>query len=397
MGRLAEAKAVGMQRVMIIGNLPEALLLFWGTLLDHLVSCGYMVRVCAPPMKETVRSALEGKSVAVGEIPMDRTGLNPLRDLRYLLALWRMMRVFRPDIVLNYTIKPNLYGSLAARFAGVPVTASVVTGLGYAFTAGGGAGRVLLQRFLLGFYRVALRSNATVFFLNEDDRTLLLAERAVSPDQARRIPGAGVDTRRFEVLPLPGKPVFLMIARLLVDKGVREYAAAARWVRAKYPQAEFRLAGWLDENPACIPQCELDQWVKSGDIQFLGRLDDVRPALSGCAVYVLPSYREGMPQTVLEALASGRAVITTDAPGCRESIVDEVEGLLVPVRNVEVLARAMERMILDPSLTVRMSGAARVRAEALFDAGKVASSIAAALECGGGTGRRRSDGQGVGS
>ncbi len=370
-----------MKRVMIIGNLPEALLLFWGTLLDRLVSAGNVVGVCAPPMAGPVRKALAAKGVSIREIPMDRTGLNPLRDVLYWLALWRAMRAFKPDAVLNYTIKPNLYGSLAARAAGVPVTASVVTGLGYAFTEGGGYGRSLLRRFLVWLYRLALRKNTAVFFLNSDDKAVLLAERAVKPGQVRRLPGAGVDTGRFVAMPLPGKPVFLMIARLLADKGVREYAAAARRLRRVYPESEFRLVGWLDENPACIDQAELDAWITAGDIQFLGRLEDVRPALAGCAVYVLPSYREGMPQTVLEALAVGRPVITCDVPGCRESIQDGVEGFLVAPRDVDSLVGAMQRMITAPGLVEKMGRAARKRAEALFDARSVADVIQGELGC----------------
>jgi glycosyltransferase involved in cell wall biosynthesis len=288
---------------------------------------------------------------------------------------------FHPDAVLNYTIKPNLYGSLAARSLSVPVTVSILTGLGYAFIPGGGTTRLILRRFLLGFYRLALRRNTTVFFLNADDQALLLAEKAVRPEQARNLPGSGVDTARFSATPPPTRPIFLMIARLLVDKGVREYAAAAREVRSRHPGAEFRLAGWLDENPACIRQTELDDWTKSGDIQFLGRLDDVRPALAECAVYVLPSYREGMPQTVLEALASGRAVITTDAPGCRESITDGIEGLIVPARDPRALAQAMERLIAAPETVCVMGRAARLRAEKVFEASGIAHRVAEELGC----------------
>ena len=368
-----------MKRVMIIGNLPEALLLFWGALLERLVSAGHAVRVCAPPMNEATRTALHACGVSVMEIPMDRTGLNPWRDLRYGLALRRAMRAFRPDSVLTYTIKPNLYGSLAARLARVPMTASVVTGLGYAFTPGAGIQRHLLRRFLIGFYRLAFRRNHSVFFLNADDKALLLDEKAVRPEQAAQVPGSGVNTARFSVTPLPDHPVFLMIARLLTDKGVREYAAAARQVRSRHPGIEFHLVGWLDENPACIRQTELDEWIASGDICFLGRLDDVRPALAACTVYVLPSYREGMPQTVLEALASGRPVITTDAPGCRESIVDGVEGFIVPARNAQALTAAMERFIGHPDRLRTMGNAARRRAETQFDAERIARRIAERL------------------
>jgi glycosyltransferase involved in cell wall biosynthesis len=180
-----------------------------------------------------------------------------------------------------------------------------------------------------------------------------------------------VDLASFAMAPLPLQPHFLLIARFLGDKGVREYSQAAQRIRALYPQAQFSLVGWIDENPDAIAQAELDAWIKADTLNYLGRLTDVRQALASCNVFVLPSYREGIPRTVLEAMAMGRAVITTDAPGCRETVIDGDNGFLVPIQSVKALADAMARFITDPTLAERMGQRGRQLAEDKYDVHKV--------------------------
>ena len=211
-----------------------------------------------------------------------------------------------------------------------------------------------------------------MFFQNPDDEALF-REFQLLPETVPStvVNGSGVDVAEYSVAPLPDKPCFLLIARLLGDKGVREYAQAAQLVKAVYPEAVFRLVGWIDDNPDAITQRELDQWVGSGLLEFLGRLDDVRPAISDCSVYVLPSYREGTPRTVLEAMAMGRAVITTDAPGCRETVVDGDNGFLVPVKDVNALADAMIKMVATSGLAASMGERSRRIAEEKYDVHKV--------------------------
>jgi glycosyltransferase involved in cell wall biosynthesis len=196
--------------------------------------------------------------------------------------------------------------------------------------------------------------------------------------------GSGVDISEYAVAPLPTMgdvPTarFLLIARLLGDKGIREYAQAAAIVKAKYPQVQFDLVGWIDDNPNAIQQHELDSWVNEGVFNFLGRLADVQPAIAACSVYVLPSYREGTPRTVLEAMAMGRPIITTDAPGCRETVIDGYNGYLVPVKAVEELASAMEKFILNPELIVSMGAASRTLAEKKFDVHSVNQAMLQAM------------------
>jgi glycosyltransferase involved in cell wall biosynthesis len=216
-----------------------------------------------------------------------------------------------------------------------------------------------------------------VFFQNPDDLALFQERGILQPHTpVCVVNGSGVDVASFAVRPLPaaalaGAVRFLFIGRLLGDKGVREYAQAARLLKRSHPQVQCALVGWIDSNPNAISQAELDGWVADGSIEFLGRLADVRPAIEACSVYVLPSYREGTPRTVLEAMAMGRAVITTDAPGCRETVVDGDNGFLVPVHSVDALAEAMARFITDPTLAARMGQRGRQLAEEKYDVHKV--------------------------
>lgn len=360
---------------LLIASYPDSLLNFRGPLLDALLTHGLAVHVAAPdmPLGSPLRQQLEARGLQVHDIPLRRTGMNPLADLATLLHLWRLMRRIRPDHVLGYTIKPVIYGSLAARLAGVPRRFALITGLGYAFTgqqAGGLRGRLraLIQRL----YGLALGGTHKAFFQNPDDEALFRSLGILRPaTPSCVVNGSGVDVAQFAVSPLPAAPRFLLIARLLGDKGVREYVEAARRVRARHPEAQFALVGWVDENPDAIKQAELDAWVAEGVVEYLGRLKDVRPAIADCSVYVLPSYREGTPRTVLEAMAMGRAIITTDAPGCRETVVDGDNGFMVPVKAVDELAAAMLRFVEQPQLAAHMGSRSRQIAEEKYDVHRV--------------------------
>lgn len=348
------------KRLLLIGNFPDSLLTFRGALIQAFLKKGLVVHVAAPdlPMGSRVRSELEAMGAHVHELPMRRTGTNPLAELRLLLSMYRLVRRIKPAWSLAYTVKPAIYGSICAWLAGVPNRFALITGLGYAFQ--GGEGRRRVRAAVRAMYSVALRTASCVFFQNPDDEALfrttgILAERT----RTCILSGSGVGIRHFDVVPFPKALSFLMIARLLGDKGVREYVEAARQVKQLHPHVRFDLVGWIDENPDSVTAEELDGWVRSGVINFLGRLGDVRPAITDCSVYVLPSYREGTPRTVLEAMAMGRGVITTDAPGCRETVNDGENGFLVPVKNADELARAMLRFIDTPDLVSRMGAESR--------------------------------------
>lgn len=359
---------------LLVASFPDSLIQFRGPLIEALLESGNDVHVAVPDLAPggEVAVALANMGVRVHGIPLQRTGLNPITDLRLLLSLVALMLRHRPRFVLSYTIKPVIYGSIAAWLVGVKHRFALVTGLGYAFTGTASGKRALLRRLIQSLYRFALKRTHRVFFQNPDDQALFRELGLLShATPSSVVNGSGVDVAEYSVAPLPDRPCFLLIARLLGDKGVREYAQAAQIVKAVYPEVVFRLVGWIDDNPDAITQRELDQWVDSGFLEFLGRLGDVRPAISDCSVYVLPSYREGTPRTVLEAMAMGRAVITTDAPGCRETVVDGDNGFLVPVKDVDALAAAMMKMIDTPGLAASMGERSRRIAEEKYDVHKV--------------------------
>lgn len=364
--------AAGGQTVLVLGGYAPSLVTFRGSLLRSMVERGHRVVACAPEASAEVRDALAAMGVSYREVPFKRAGVRPDQDLHALGALVALFREIRPDIILSYTIKPVIWGLLAARLARVPRRFAMITGLGYAFVSEGRKARIV-GALVRRLYRLSLRGADRVFFQNPDDRALFERLRLVrGPEHSVVINGSGVEVDLYRPTPLPdGAPSFLLIGRLLGDKGVREYVEAARIVRACHPEAVFRIAGWIDENPTTISQQELSSWVEEGVIEFLGRLDDVRPAIASSSVYVLPSYREGTPRTVLEAMAMGRAVVTTDAPGCRETVQDGVNGFLVPVRDAASLAGAMERFILEPRLLETMGREARRIAEEKYDVRKV--------------------------
>jgi glycosyltransferase involved in cell wall biosynthesis len=359
-------------KVLLIASYCDSVVKFRGPLIAAMLANGCEVHVAAPRIKDSpqVRATIEAKGAFVHDFPVRRTGTNPVADARMLLALFLLMRKLRPDATLPYTLKPVVYGTVAAWFAGVPRRFALVTGLGYAFT---GSRRGLIKQTVTTLYRFALARATKVFFQNPDDNRHFRESGILPP----RVPsvvlnGSGVDVDEYAIEPVPKGPTkFLLIGRLLGDKGVREYVEAARRIRLARPEASFGLVGWIDENPDAIAQAELDAWIAEDLIEFEGQLADVRPALADCSVYVLPSYREGTPRTVLEAMAMGRPIITTDAPGCRETVVDGDNGFLVPVRSVDALVLAMLRFIDDPRLAPRMGARSRRIAEDKYDVKKV--------------------------
>lgn len=355
--------------VVVAGAYPASLVGFRGPLLRAIADGGRSVVAVASERDDLVERELSAMHVEFRTVPLRRTGVNPIADVWTVLSFYRLLRATRPRVFLGYTAKPVIYGTLAAWLARVPARYALVTGLGYAFGEHRTWRQRLLGRLVASLYRVALSRATKVFFQNADDEALFRSLRLVPA----RVPtvvvnGSGVDTTSFVPAPAPAGAVsFLMVARLLGSKGVREYVAAASAVRLQHPHIAFRLAGWIDPGPDAVREAELGAWIDSGAIEFLGKLADVRPAIAQCSVFVLPSYREGTPRSVLEAMAMARAIITTDVPGCRQTVADGVNGLLVPARSAGELAEAMTTFIADPMLAVQMGRRSREIAEARYD------------------------------
>jgi glycosyltransferase involved in cell wall biosynthesis len=349
---------------------------FRAGLIRGLQEAGYRVVALAP--RDPWSDRLAGLGVEFHPIEMDRKGLSPVGDLRLLGRYRRALRRLRPDAFLAYTAKPNVWGSLAAQSLGIPVLNNV-SGLGTAFIRGGWLGRLVAS-----LYRLAFRRSATIFFQNEEDRDLFVSRRIVAAEKARLLPGSGIDTARFSPAAAApeGRPfAFLMIARLLRDKGVGEYVEAARRVRKDWPETRFRLLGFLDaDNRTAFSRSQLEAWVAEGLIDYLGASDDVRPAIADADCVVLPSYREGLPRTLLEAAAMGKPLIATDVPGCRQIVRHEVDGLLCRARDAGSLAAAMIGMLRSPAeRRAEWGRAARTIVEAEYDEKIVVERYLAAL------------------
>lgn len=368
-------------KFLIISSFIPSVLNFRGKLLESIQQQGLEIHIIAPDVAlfKTEQQKLEGLGYYIHEVPMQRTGTNPIADLKTLRAMYNIIKKIKPDYVLSYTIKPVIYGTLAAWLAKVPHRFALITGLGYAFqNVEHGSKRSFFQKIVHGLYQQALSHSDKVFFQNPDDLKLFQDLKLLQPNLPTVVVnGSGVNVTDFNVLPFPvntqNKPKlsFLLIARLLGDKGVREYAEAAKLIKQQHPEVEFHLVGWIDENPAAIQQQELDTWIADARLKYWGKLSDVRPAIAESSIYVLPSYREGTPRTVLEAMAMGRAIITTDAPGCRETVIQDENGFLVEVKSVSSLVNAMEEFINNPALIEQMGQRSREIALNKYDVHQV--------------------------
>ena len=331
---------------------------------EALLGDGHRVTVLAPP--DDAVSELEGLGCHMRPLEMSVKGLNPLEDMKLQRRFKRVFREERPDVVLSYTIKNNIFGARAARAVGVPFLPNV-TGLGTAFLSG-----KLLRTVTEQLYRRSFSTLPTVFFQNEDDRDLFYDRSMVRVDQARLLPGSGINLVRFAPAAMPtteGAPIFLMIARLLRDKGVLEFVDAARQIKARHPKARFQLLGAAgSENRSAIDRATVDAWIAEGAVEYLGTTSDVRPAIAAASCVVLPSYREGAPRTLIEAAAMARPVITTDVPGCRAVVDRDISGFLCEVRSAESLAAAIERFLALPSEAQQAMGqAGRAKMEREYD------------------------------
>ncbi len=304
------------------------------------------------------------------ELPLSRSGRNLVNELRSFLALIQLFRRVRPSIVQLVTIKPVLYGGVAAQLTRVPAMVAAISGLGSVFVDRSASARLGLTRHLVqGAYRLALRHrNSAVIFQNPADRAALFSISAVQEGQDRLIRGSGVDLASCPCLEEPeGIPVVTIAARLLRDKGVREFVEAARLLRERGLSCEFRLIGAPDRgNPTTITREELEAWRKEGIVSLLGYREDIAAQYAASHLVCLPSYREGLPKSLVEAAACGRAVVTTDVPGCRDAIEPGVSGLLVPPRDSLALADAIEELLVDPERRRAMGAAGRRLAEREF-------------------------------
>lgn len=364
------------QRIIVFGSYAPSLINFRGRLIATLKARGHEVFALAPDMSEEISAQLRALGAEPIEVQLRRGSLDPRIAWRSARDLRRVFEAVRPDTVIAYTISPILLAASAARAVGARFM-PLVTGLGIAFLEGRRPKQVLVRLAATIMYRRAFNKASMAFFQNESDRSDFLRSHVLP----RRLPtailaGSGVDLQKHEPQPVPDGVVFLMMARFLRYKGVLTYGAAVARLKREHPHVRFLLAGWIDRSPDAISQEELDEIV-AGGVECLGKLDDVRPALAQCTVYVHPSKSEGISRSILEAMAAGRAILTTDAPGCRETVDEGVNGLLVPPADVDALEQAMRRFIADPALAARMGERSRRIAEEIYDVDKVNAAMIA--------------------
>ena len=352
-------------RVAIVINTSWNIWNFRASLVRALQAAGHEVLAIAPPDDYSARLETELGCRFV-PILMENKGTNPLQDAALTRRFYQIYKREKPDVVLHYTIKPNIYGSIAAKLAGVP-SINNVSGLGTVFII-----KNFVSKVALGLYQFAFRFPQKVFFQNSDDRQLFLDHNLIRREITDLLPGSGVDTDRFRPASQFTRQtpfVFLMVARVLYEKGVVEYFEAAKVIRAAVPGTRVQLLGGLDEAGGVgVPRATFEEWLKSGDIEYLGRSDDVAAHLHRADCVVLPSYREGTPKTLLEAAAVGKPLVTTDVPGCRETVVDGHNGYLCQVRSGADLATKMLQVLRLSEVDLQQMGqASRHLAETKFD------------------------------
>ncbi|WP_244815437.1 glycosyltransferase family 4 protein [Caballeronia sp. Lep1P3] len=331
-------------RIALVCNTAWAIYTYRRGVLRMLTERGAQVTIIAP-RDRTFEPLIEMGCRCV-ELPIASKGTNPRDDMKTLMALYREYRATRPHLVFHYTIKPNIYGSFAARLARVPSIA-VTTGLGYVFIQHSRTAQIAKR-----LYRFAFRFPREVWFLNRDDHQAFVDQKLLAhPDRARRLHGEGVDLDDFALAPLPRREdfVFILIGRLLWDKGVAEYVEAARRLRKRYPHARFQLLGPVGvDNPSAISRTDVQDWERENIVEYLGEANDVRPLVAAADCVVLPSYREGVPRTLMEASAMGRPIVATDVPGCREVVEHGLNGFLCEVKSADSLEQQLERMLSLP-------------------------------------------------
>ena len=370
-----------MKKILIIDSNAYSVLNFRYHLVKRLREKNWLVIVCAPLIDYPIDTKKRFKELGVKFFPikLKNTSLNIFSDIQAMIHLYQLIKAEQPNLILNYNIKPLLYGSLVAWFSHVKHIYSNITGLGYLFIDNSLKCR-LLRFFIKPLYRLALKVNKNVFFQNEDDLKLFVNSKLVHKAKTILLQGSGVDLDYFSVLPFPKICSFLFAGRLITHKGIHEYIKASEYLKRKYPYVSFKLAGKCHTNPASLNQQDIDSLVERGLVDYLGFQKDIRSVLSNTYVFVLPSYREGTSHAVLEAMSTGRPIITTDAPGCRNTVENGVNGYLVPIKNVDALIKTMEQFILKPHLIKKMGAESRRIAEAKYDVHKVNALILKVIE-----------------
>lgn len=362
--------------VALITSQAHSLSNFRGPLIGQMIARGRTVYALAPDHDNNSREKLAEIGAIAVDFSMSRTGMNPVRDFADVVQLVLLLKKLSPEIILSYAMKPVIYGTIAAFLVGIPRRFALVAGLGHAFAQSSSFKQRVGRLITKGLLTLAFKLCEGVIFQNEDDRDEFVSRGHLNKAKTMRTNGTGVDLEKFPHLPFPSGPItFLMAARLIRPKGVIEFAEAAKLIKAISPSTHFILLGGLDSNPEGLTQCEVEQLVRSADLEWAGHVDDVTPYFRRSHVFVLPSYyREGVPRAAQEALAFGRAIITTDNVGCRETVTEDT-GIIVPIKDVQALVFAMKQILNDTERLVHYGKYSRIYAEKKFNVNEINAKI----------------------
>ncbi len=361
-------------RIVVLSSHTPSLFWFRMEMMQSFIDAGCEVFALGNESERIWKEQFAERGIEYRQIQVSRNGTNPLQDLKTLASIRAELKEIRPEKIFTYQAKTVIYGGIAANMLGITEVYPLIAGVGSVFLKDDFKTKII-RRIMIAEYKAGMKKCPAVFFQNADDETVFREYGIVKKQKTVRLHGSGVNLEVFQPMPMPETFGFLCISRLIKDKGVGEYLQAGKRIKLEYPWVRCLLVGPYDSNPSAIQPVELEACTKDGAVEYFGEQSDVRPFLAQSSVFVLPSYREGTPKTNLEAMACGRAVITTDAPGCRETVTDGENGLLVPVKDAEALYRAMKKFCEQPELAAQMGADGRKKAENTFDVKAVNRSI----------------------
>lgn len=360
------------RRILVLSSQAFSLLHFRLDMMLRFIKLGYDVYAAAPDSEPEWSEKLGANGIYYNSFYLQRNGENPIKDIQGYFTLKKLIAQIKPDIVFAYQAKTVIYGTLAAHACGVTEIYDLIAGLGSVFRHSEKSWkRRLIKNILSVEYRAALKYAKVVFFQNHDDSKVFIDSKLTKPEKTKYMNGSGVNTEHFLRHPMPKEKKVLFVGRYIADKGLREYLEAARLLKAKHPEVVFEMVGYYDTNPSAIQPEYVQQYIDEGVVVDCGKQDDTYDYLKNCYAFVLPSYHEGTPKSVLEAMAVGRPIVTTNAPGCRETVEDGVNGYLVDVGNSAQLADQIEKIITDEKIAVLMAEESYRRVVEKYDVRKV--------------------------
>lgn len=361
-------------KIMVLSSHTGSLFWFRMDMMKTFINEGYSVIAVGQEEEKLWNEKFAVNGIKYRQISVERNGTNPLNDFKTLNSIKSILKEEKPDKIFAYQAKTVIYGSIAAKKFGISEFYPLIAGLGSIFR-GTGLKNNILKSIMKIQYRIACKNSKAVIFQNNDDLNCFTESKIVPGEKTYIINGSGVDINHFKFEEMPDSPAFLFIGRLIKDKGIMEYLEACRLIKKSNPQVKCLLVGPFDSNPSALKETELQHYIDDNIISYYGEQSDVRDFLRDCTVYVLPSYHEGTPKTVLEAMACGRPTITTDAPGCRETVKDGENGFLVPVKNIDEIVDKMQFLINNPIIASDMGKKGRLIAEEKYDVVKVNNMI----------------------